>query len=161
MNMKVYNKGDVIFRQGDAAESMFDMNWGSVGIYLNYGTKEEKKLTELNGGAFFGEMGIIDHAPRSATAVALENNTQLQEITEAQLGELFKERPAKVLMIMQQLSSRLRKLTRDYMEACKTAAGIVKVEEKPEEAPKEVVEEVKVKAEHYAKIRLHGYDVYL
>ena len=129
MEQKKYKKGEVIFRQGDAGDSMFDIYWGRVGVYSGYGTKQEKLLTVLESGDFLGEMGMIDHAPRSATAVALENGTKVTEITEEGLGELFRESPAKVIMIMQQLSARLRKLTNDYMEACKTASGLVKVEE--------------------------------
>ena len=160
MGMKAFNKGDIIFHQGDAGESMYDIRWGSVGIYLDYGTEKEKKLTELGTEAFFGEMGMIDHAPRSATAVALEKGTQVQEITEEMLGELFREKPAKVMMIMQQLSGRLRDLTKDYMEACKTAADIEKIEEKPEETDDEITELVKTRVERYAS-QINGYAAYL
>ncbi|MBQ9647922.1 MAG: cyclic nucleotide-binding domain-containing protein [Oscillospiraceae bacterium] len=160
MNTQIYNKGDIIFRQGDAGKSMYDIRWGSVGIYLDYGTEKEKKLTELGTDAFFGEMGMIDHAPRSATAVALEKGTQLREITEEKLGELFRENPAKVLMIMQQLSNRLRKLTKDYMEACRAAADIEKIEEKPEETDSETAEEIKTRVGRYAD-QIDGYAAYL
>ncbi len=94
-------------------------------------------------------MGMIDHAPRSATAVALENGTKVTEITEEGLDELFRESPAKVIMIMQQLSARLRKLTYDYMEACKTASGLVKVEEH-EAMDEETLAEIRDRVEHYA-----------
>ena len=30
------------------ADCMYDIRWGSVGIYANYGTKEEKLLTKLS-----------------------------------------------------------------------------------------------------------------
>ena len=149
MNTQIYNKGDIIFRQGDAGESMYDIRWGSVGIYLDYGTEKEKKLTELGTDAFFGEMGMIDHAPRSATAVALEKGTQLREITEEKLGELFRENPAKVLMIMQQLSKQLRKLTNKYMESCKTASNLVKMEEKAAMDEQQLAE-IRARVAHYA-----------
>lgn len=157
MNTKTYKKGDIIFRQGDAAESMFDILWGAVGIYMDYGTDKERKLTELEGGAFFGEMGMIDHAPRSATAVVLEKGTQLQEIMDSELGELFREKPAKVLAIMQQLSHRLRKLTGDYMEACKTAAGAVKMEEKPEEVSPETADQLYSMMDYFAVVRPYDF----
>ena len=86
METKTYKKGDIVFKQGDAAQSMFFVRFGSVGIYLDYGTKKEKKLAELGDEDSFGEMGMIDHASRSATAVVLENSTQLMEITEENLG---------------------------------------------------------------------------
>ena len=122
--MKSYQKGEIIFRQGDPAQSMFSIVDGRVGIYLDYGTEKEKKLTELFLDDFFGEMGLIDGAPRSATAVALERNTRLEEITEEKLGELFREDPPRVLMIMQTLSRRLRRLTKEYRTVCKAAADV-------------------------------------
>ncbi len=150
MNTKNYNKGDVIFCQGDAADSMFDIIRGSVGVYLDYGTEKEKKLTELPHDSFFGEMGMIDHAPRSATAVALENRTQLLEITEGDLGALMREKPGRVLAIMRQLSTRLRDLTGDYMEACRTAADVVKMEEDAAALSTDEEAEIKARAERCA-----------
>ena len=157
MEIRTYNKGDVIFRQGEAAESMFDIRWGKVGIYIDYGMPQQKQLVTLENEGFFGEMGMIDHAPRSATAVVLENGTRLSEITEVRFGELFREKPAKVLVIMQNLSNRLRKLTRNYMEACETAAGIVQLEEAPASLGKGAEEEIKARAEHFAKVAREGF----
>ena len=149
METRKFKKGDIIFRQGDAGDCMFDIRWGRVGIYSDYGTDSQKLLTELDPEDFFGAMGMIDHAARSATAVALVNNTSLNVITEQALGELFSISPAKVLMIMQQLSKRLRKLTNEYMDACKTADGIVKVEEKAS-LDEQTVEEIRSRVAYYA-----------
>ena len=159
MDTRNYQKGDIIFRQGDTAESMFEILWGTVGIYADYGTPKEKKLAELGGGesAFFGEMGLIDRAPRSATAVVLENRTKLREITEASLGSLFQENPGKVLHIIQHLSRRLRRLTNDYMEVCKTAAYA----ERAQELSEEEARELDARAEHYAKAAPLPYDAAL
>ncbi len=154
-DMKTYKKGEIIFRQGEAGESMYNVMWGSVGIYLDYGTSREKKLAELGDESFFGEMGMIDHAPRSATAVALEK-TQLMEITEDRLAALFREKPAKVMTIMQHLSNRLRRLTRDYKDACRTAADIGRLDG----ADAEDVEDVKDRAKRCAA-QASGYDALL
>lgn len=129
MNTKTFKKGEVIFRQGDPSDCMYDIHWGRVGIYANFGTLEEKQLTVLRPDQFFGEMGMIEGGPRSATAVAMENDTKIQEITAETFEEYFKTRPAKVLMVMQHMSSRLRELTKDYLEVCRTAAEEVKAEE--------------------------------
>ena len=149
MNTKVYNKGDIIFRQGDAGESMFDIRGGRVGIYLDYGTEQQKLLTELGSGSFFGEIGMIDHVPRSATAVALKDKTALLEITEDTLGELLRENSEKVFAIVRQLADRLRDLTKNYMEVCRTAASIKKIEERPKEADGKAIEEAKEKAARF------------
>ena len=79
MKTKQYQKGEVIFRQGDYARTMYDVLSGSVGIFVAYETENEKQLTTLSPGQFLGEMGMIDAFPRSATAVAMEDGTQLQE----------------------------------------------------------------------------------
>ena len=150
MENRVYNKGEIIFRSGDAADCMFDIRWGRVGIFANYGTARQKQLAVLEGGEFFGEAGMIDRAPRSADAVALENGTSLTPITEDQLGALFQEKPAKVLMIMQQLSGHLRRLTRNYMDACAAAAGVAALEESGAADPA-AEQEAQAKAEHYAQ----------
>ena len=155
MTTRLYRKGEIIFRQGAAADSMFDVRWGGVGIYVGYGTEHEKKLTELTNGDTFGEMGMIDHEPRSATAVALEDRTQLDEFREEDLIDLFRKNPAKVLSVLQMMSRRLRNLTRDYTDVCKTAVGVVALEEKPESVTDETKEEVMAKAEHYGHIHVN------
>ena len=41
METKTFKKGEVIFKQGDLSDCMYDILWGEVGIYANYGTPEE------------------------------------------------------------------------------------------------------------------------
>lgn len=118
-NMK-FKKGQIIFREGDAGDCMYYIGFGRVGIYTDYGTEQEVLLSELYDNDFFGEMGIIEKLPRSATAVVMENGTVLTRITEEGLEDLFKEKPDFILFIMQHLSARLRRLTRDYVKACGT-----------------------------------------
>ena len=71
METKTFKKGEIIFKQGDLSDCMYDILWGQVGIYADYGTPEEKLLTTLETERFFGEMGMIEGRLRSATAVAL------------------------------------------------------------------------------------------
>ena len=120
MNIKSYNKGAVIFRQGDPGDCMYDIQFGKVGIFDHYGEPDEKKIADLYVDQLFGEMGLLDHAPRSATAVALEDETCVAFVTEESFGEFFEKNPARVLMVMQQLSQNLRKRTKDYVEVCRT-----------------------------------------
>ena len=122
---------------------------GTVGIYANYGTPEEKLLTELKSEEFFGEMGLIEGSPRSATAVALEKNTEVQVITADTFENYFKERPTKVYMIMQHMSHRLRKLTDDYMKACRTVSQVVEAEKSDGEKSGELKEDMKKFADVY------------
>lgn len=127
--IKTFKKNEVIFREGDAANCLYDIHWGKVGIYANYGAENQRLLTELNPDEFFGEMGLLERLPRSSTAVALEDDTNVQLISEEVFNQYLQERPAKVLMIMMQLSLRIRELTQDYLEACRLAETAATVED--------------------------------
>lgn len=117
-----YKRGDILFREGDAGDCMFAIHNGSVDIYTNYGNPLANKLTTLHPKAFFGEMGMIDQEPRSATAVVAESDTVLEVIRPDDLKKLIEANPVEVDQIMRHLSKRLRRLTEDYAAACEEAA---------------------------------------
>ncbi|MBQ6295932.1 MAG: cyclic nucleotide-binding domain-containing protein [Firmicutes bacterium] len=141
MNKAVFKKGEVIFRQGDPGNCMYDIVWGSVGVYAEYGTPNEKKLAELRAGDFFGEMGLLEQSPRSATVVALENDTQVSAIMESDFRDYFAENPAKVFTIMQTLSQKLRRTTQEYLDVCRTVYETVEGEKKGGEPRSEELEQ--------------------
>ena len=142
MNTLVFKKGDVIFRQGDYSEVMYDIAKGKVGIFADYETETVQQLAELKAGDFLGEMGMIEVYPRSATAVALEDETAITEIGEEDLNEFFKDKPEKLLQIMKQMSERLRVVNQKYLNACRVAFENANAEaanaEKSEELKKEM-----------------------
>ena len=114
-----FPKGTVIFREGDEANCMFDIHHGIIGIYTGYGTSGQKLIAELPVNRFFGEMGMIDQEPRSATAVVLSDEAALETIYPEDLEDLFRQNPPKVSMILQHLSLRLKRLTNDYLDICR------------------------------------------
>lgn len=116
---RTYNSGSVVFCQGDPANCMYDVRKGSVGIYTDYGKMGEKQLATLKADDYFGEMGMIDEEPRSATCVVLEDETELEIITRASFTAYLQEKPLKVMMILQHMIKRLNMLISDYNEACK------------------------------------------
>ena len=128
-NIRKMKKGEVIFKEGEKQMWMYALLKGSVGIYVNYGTDAEKLLVELKAEdkANFGEMGLIDAAPRSATAVVLED-AYVNIISKDNFAEYFRERPADILGMMQNMSKRIRGLTADYLDACRAVAEAVESE---------------------------------
>lgn len=128
MNNKSFKQGEIIFRQGEFAATMYDIVNGKVGIVANYGTEEEKQLAVLGEQEIFGEMGLIECYPRSATAVALEDGTAIEEISAEEFSDYFKDKPAKVFLVMKQMSQRLRETTENYTEACRTIYEAVEAE---------------------------------
>ena len=123
-NVESYSKGTVIFKQGETGNCMYFVHGGTVGIYSNYGTDQQNKLTELYPVACFGEMGMIAGEVRSATAVADSDDTHVEIIRAEDLEELFKTCPVKIDMILRHLSYRLRSLTYDYFNTCKEIAEV-------------------------------------
>ena len=118
----LYNRGQIIFREGDEGVYMYAVHGGAVDIFTGYGTPNENKLATLYSDSFFGEMAIVGKEVRSATAVVAENNTILEAIREVDLGALFESNPPEVEMILAHLCNRLRKLTVSYFKACEQAA---------------------------------------
>ncbi len=134
--VETYKKGTVIFKEGETGDCMYDIHFGSVGIYKGYGTSDEKLIAKLSTDEFFGELGMIDNVKRSGTAVVMEDDTTLEVITADDLKSLFTKNPPKVEMILEHVSYRLRKLTKEYMTAC----GILS---RADEAGDELTSEVK------------------
>lgn len=115
-----FNKDQIIFCQGENASVMYDIISGKIGIFTDYQTDKENKIAELEAGEVFGEMGLIEYWPRSATAVALEDGTVLTELGESDLKEYLKDKPEKLLVVMRQLSRRIRETTQNYVNICRT-----------------------------------------
>ena len=118
MNIIKLKKGDILFRQGDPGDCMYDVYTGTVGVYTKYGMPNEKLLQKYFPDEYFGEMGLVDHAPRSATAVAMEDGTAVGVIDEEGFGEFFQENPNRVLMVLRHLSGNLRRRTNEYVRIC-------------------------------------------
>ena len=113
----------VIFEKGDVADCMYELVEGSVAFYADYGLPTQKKLSTSTAekDRFFGEMGLIDVAPRAATAVT-ETDCKMLTIRQEDLDPYFVEEPEHLLAVMRQMSGRIRTTTQNYMEAVKTIA---------------------------------------
>lgn len=74
MKTEQFAAGVRIFAQGDYSEEAYRIVDGSVEISINEG-RAKVILATLGVGEVFGEMGMIERMPRSATARALDNLT--------------------------------------------------------------------------------------
>ena len=113
-----FSGNQVIFREGDAAETMYEIRSGRVGIFSSYGADGEKQIAVLNESQILGELGMIERCPRTATAVALSDDTTLAEYGEAELADFLRSRPDLVLTVLRQMSARIRDVNRKFNEAC-------------------------------------------
>ena len=157
MNTRAFAKDEIIFRQGEVSRVMYDVCSGSVGIYTDYDTDNKTQLTVLKAGDFLGEMGMIEAYPRSATAVALEDGTELKEIGESEFSDFFRGQPERLLAIMRQLSQRLRDRTADYEAACTVLEGLKKTVNEPEKRSESLLQKARELWAFYDRVMSMGY----
>ena len=69
LKRKVFERETVIFRQGESASCAYLIQTGRVEI-MTTRDGEDIHLTSLRQDQIFGELALMDGAPRSATAVA-------------------------------------------------------------------------------------------
>ena len=102
----VLKAGETIFNEGDPATTLYVIRSGRVGIHLG-----NRLLDTLETNEIFGEMALIDSAPRSATAVATTDVT-LVPVSKKQFLVLISRSPSFALDVMGVLARRLRAANR-------------------------------------------------
>ena len=120
MEIVRYKNNQALFHQGEIANEMYEIISGQVGIYMDYGDEAQKEISILTEGDYVGELELIDSSTRIASAVALGNDVVVKKLTIEDFSVLVKENPAKVILIIQQLCARVRRLDNLYLEACST-----------------------------------------
>ncbi|MGB0682726.1 MAG: cyclic nucleotide-binding domain-containing protein [Magnetovibrionaceae bacterium] len=106
MTRKTYSDGETLFREGEASESVFTLLSGTVELTL--GSQDGLlELARLEPGELFGEMGILDGSPRSATATAL-GEIEVEETPPDVFLDRLQLEPDLALKIIGRLVQRLR-----------------------------------------------------
>ncbi|NLZ77054.1 MAG: cyclic nucleotide-binding domain-containing protein [Spirochaetales bacterium] len=101
-------KGTIIYEQGQPCSTMFVLQSGTVGLYLNWATPTQFQILEISKvGTMFGEMGLFEKDPRNATAIALTDCTLL-EISSESFPEFVREHPEETIDIILDLSQRFK-----------------------------------------------------
>ena len=117
-----FYEGDMIFNKGDVGDCMYEILAGKVGIYLHYRTPEQKLLAVRNAGDFFGEIALIEVIPRTAAAVALEDETRLRVVGSKAALPYLQQRPDVLQMILNNMSARIKQGRELYLETCGVVA---------------------------------------
>jgi len=110
MRHRRYRRNEVVFHQDDVADSLHIVVSGRVKIVLPSEEGDEAIIASLRRGDFFGELALLDGAPRSTTATAVEP-TETLALPRDQFQRLLAEDARLVTALLRALASELRRLT--------------------------------------------------
>ncbi|MFZ4718413.1 MAG: Crp/Fnr family transcriptional regulator [Ilumatobacteraceae bacterium] len=101
-------RGDVLFREGDVADSLYLVVSGRIAIVItNPIDQRETVVALMDSGDLFGEMALLDEGNRSATARALEPSV-VYTIPFEPVIKAFRSDPAILWGVCRLLARRLR-----------------------------------------------------
>lgn len=115
MRVRRFRRGETVFHLGDPGDALFIVMAGSIKITLPADTGDEAILATLRPGDFFGELALLDGAPRSATAVAIEP-TETYILARERFRELIATEPVMREALLATLAAEVRRLTHHVEE---------------------------------------------
>jgi CRP-like cAMP-binding protein len=102
-----YKKGETLVNQGDPGLGLYIIIAGKVEIIKKTASGSELKVAIHGPGDFFGEMAVLDDAPRSASVIALED-TECLFLTAEDFKARLKSHPEIALEILPIVVNRFR-----------------------------------------------------
>lgn len=100
--------GEILFRQGEAADSVFVVLDGRLEVHMGQEGEREQLLAELRAGDVVGEVALVAGGKRSATVRVAEHST-LAELPVATLNGLLESFPEIAARLVDLVSRRLRR----------------------------------------------------
>jgi CRP-like cAMP-binding protein len=104
-----YPKGSTIVEEGLEGDFMYILCEGRVKVTKLSDDGREKILEMLDGGSFFGEMALLDRAPRSASVKTL-TPVRLLALSRMDFLAVLRNSPDIAIALIQELSQRLRRV---------------------------------------------------
>ena len=105
-------KGQVIFREGNRSDFAFVIEDGQFAVSRKRRDGRVEVLDVLGKNDIFGEMGLIDGNPRSATVTALKNS-KVKILSRDDLDILMSKNPKALMPILKTMVERLRRSNKE------------------------------------------------
>ncbi len=102
-----FKKGETIIREGEKSDCAYILKSGMAEVRKSLPNGEQQFVGILVPDDIFGELGLIDGLPRSATVKVLEHS-KLRKLTQETFGSLARNNPQALMPILKILVSRLR-----------------------------------------------------
>jgi len=107
LSRKPYPKDSTVIAAREPTDALYIVISGRLKVMMNDKEGREVILAILNQGEFFGEMGLIDQAPRSASVVTIES-CELLTMTRADFTKCLQKNLDLTMSVMRGLVKRLR-----------------------------------------------------
>ena len=104
---KSFPRGATIISAGDTTDSLYVIISGRLKVMMSDDEGREVILAILSSGEYFGEMGLLDDHPRSATVVALEP-CELLSLSKRDFKKCLEDNFELAMTVMRGLVRRLR-----------------------------------------------------
>ncbi|GGO83303.1 putative Crp/Fnr-family transriptional regulator [Marinobacterium nitratireducens] len=105
-----YPKNAVLITEGDQSDSLYIILTGKVKVFLSDEHGKEVQLNIQGPGEYFGELALIDQAPRSASVMTLEPS-RLAVVSKADFQRCLAEHPEIAVELIRCLVQQVRSLT--------------------------------------------------
>ena len=120
-----WDRGEVIFREGDQGDTCYLLRTGAVVLTREHQDGRMVALAELRAGALFGELAMFRGETRSATAEAIEATTAVALLA-SDMQRLIRRSPGLALKFLATLAERVSKTNeRLLQQSFQTVAGRV------------------------------------
>lgn len=103
-----YKKGELLYRPGDASDTLYIIHSGLIRIYRLAESGKEQLVRFLNPGDFTGELALFSESKHEAYAEAVKD-TQVCRMQRSDLQHFLLKYPAISLKLLQEFSNRLEK----------------------------------------------------
>jgi len=104
MKSRSFRSGSLLFNEGDPGNEMYVIAKGSISIFVILANGKELLISEIGEGNFFGEMSIVEQAPRSASCRAIAD-TECLSLSTDNFNALIHEHPGIASRIMKRMLS--------------------------------------------------------
>lgn len=107
---KTFPKGNIVINEGDRTDSLYVILSGKVKVFLTDENHKEVIVDIQRVGDYFGELALLDEAPRSASVMTMEPCTFLV-VSKSAFDRYLTNNPEVALNVMKGLAGRLRATT--------------------------------------------------
>ena len=105
-----YRRGQLLFVEDDPGESLLVLRKGAVSVFRTASSGERALLSVVRPPGVLGEVALLDGAPRSASAEALEDTTALA-LSRSSFLELVHAQPRILDAVLRSFGGLVRRLT--------------------------------------------------